>query len=198
MKNSILTIFLFLFSLTLLTTSCKDEEKFEKEQEIKIAQHNDSVYAFLQNNWKFIVPQPSNELKPLLEEWKAWQEFNQELELKPVSTIGAFQKKADVLTQKLTSLSFQKFPDELNIPDVKARIALLQTSLNNLHMFITVEPIEIERSRNDIKMVNNSLKVLFEQMEENLIKKKYPKELGEDEMIEAMSSERKANPTSTN
>ncbi len=198
MKNSIFTIFLILCSLTLLTTSCKDEEKFEKEQEIKIAQHNDSVYAFLQNNWKFTVPEASPELKPLLEEWKAWQEFNQELQLKPVSTIGAFQKKADVLTQKLTSLSFQKFPDELNLPDVKARIALLQTSINNLHMFITVEPIDIERSKKDIKMVNNSLNLFFEQMEENLIKKKYPKEIGEDEMIEAMNSERRANPTSTN
>lgn len=198
MKNSILTIFLVAFSLTLLTTSCKDEEKFEKEQEIKIAQHNDSVYAFLQNNWKFTVPTASNELEPLLEEWNSWQEFKQELQLKPVSTIGAFQKKADVLTQKLTSLAFQKFPNELNLPDVKARLALLQTSLNNLHMFITVEPIEIDRTKKDIKMVNNSLKVLFEQMEENLIKKKFPKEMGEDEMIEAMSSERKANPTSTN
>ncbi|MEC4115739.1 hypothetical protein [Myroides phaeus] len=198
MKKSLLAIFLMLFSISLLTTSCKDEEKFEKEQEIKISQHRDSVFAFLKNNWKFSLPKPSNELKPLLDDWKAWQEFKQELSLKPVTTIGAFQKKADVLTQKLSSLSYQKMPEEINLPDVKARITLLQTSLNNLHLFIIQEPIEIDRLDNDLKQVNNSIKLLFDQMEENLIKNRVPKEIGEEEMLEAISTERRANPTTTN
>lgn len=198
MKKSLLAIFLMLFSISLLTTSCKDEEKFEKEQEIKISQHKDSVFAFLKNNWKFTLPKPSNELKPLLEDWNAWQEFKQELSLKPVTTIGAFQKKADILTQKLSSLSFQKMPEEINLPDVKARITLLQTSLNNLHLFIIQEPIEIDRLDKDLKQVNNSIKLLFDQMEENLIKNRVPKEIGEEEMLEAISTERRANPTTTN
>lgn len=198
MKKSLLAIFLMLFSISLLTTSCKDEEKFEKEQEIKISQHKDSVFAFLKNNWKFTLPKPSNELNPLLEDWSAWQEFKQELSLKPVTTIGAFQKKADLLTQKLSSLSYQKIPDELNLPDVKARITLLQTSLNNLHLFVIQEPIEIDRLSKDLKQVNNSIKLLFDQMEENLIKNRVPKEIGEEEMLEAISTERRANPTTTN
>ncbi|MCC9042263.1 hypothetical protein LNQ81_06095 [Myroides sp. M-43] len=196
MKSNSYILLLFLASIFMY--SCKDNDQFSKDQELKIAQHNDSVYNYLTKNWSLRIPSVTPELDVILKEWKPWQELIQETKLKPVSTIGAFQKKANRISELLTSLTYQQYPEQLNLPDIKARVALLQTALNNLSMFLEVEPIDIKKLDHDIKYVNRAFRLLTAQMEENVRKAQLPKEEGETEMLEAVDTERRANPTTEN
>ncbi|MEC4052325.1 hypothetical protein VSP10_05920 [Myroides odoratimimus] len=198
MKSNLYILLPLLFFVSIVSFSCKDEEKFAKEQELKIAQHNDSVYDYLTKNWNLRIPAASAELDVILKEWKPWQEFAQEVKLKPVSTIGAFQKSANRITELLQSLTYQQYPQELDLPDIKARVALLQTSLNNLNMFLEVTPISIEKLDQNLKHTNTALRLLLAQMDENIVKAKLPQEAGEAEMLEAINEERRANPTPEN
>ncbi|TDS57874.1 hypothetical protein [Myroides indicus] len=193
MKNYLFFI-LSLIALSITTYSCKDNSKVEQERQIKIKEYNDSIFAFVQKNWNFKIPRTSPELAQELENWKMWQEFKQEIELKPVSTLGAFQKKAEKLSSSVLSLTFQSYPNKLNQPDIKARVTVLLTSLNNLEMFIKLDPIPMDKVDIYLKEVQTNLKVLIMQMEENLAKTKIPKEIGEQEMLEAMDETRRANP----
>ncbi|MGL4583737.1 MAG: hypothetical protein ACRCVU_12250 [Flavobacterium sp.] len=198
MKSNSYIIIPVLFLVSILSFSCKDEEKFAKEQELKIAQHNDSVYDFLTKNWNLRFPSLTPQLDSILKEWKPWQELAQEVRLKPVSAIGEFQKRSARLSELLSSLSYQQYPKELDLPDIKARVALLQTSLNNLNMFLEVEPIDIKKLDYNIKYTNRAFRLLTAQMEETIRKASVPKEEGEAELIEAISAERLANPTTEN
>ncbi|MDM1396772.1 hypothetical protein QK342_05775 [Myroides odoratimimus] len=198
MKSNLYILLPLLFLVSIISFSCKDEEKFVKEQELKIAQHNDSVYDYLTKNWNLRVPAASAELGVILKDWKPWQEFVQEVSLKPVSTIGAFQKRANRLSELLQSLTYQQYPKELDLPDIKSRMALLQTSLNNLNMFLEVTPISIEKLDQNLKHTNTALRLLLAQMDENIVKAKLPQEEGEAEMLEAINEERRANPTPEN
>lgn len=195
MKSNTYIILPLLFLVSILSFSCKDEEQYAKEQELKIARHNDSVYDFLTKNWNLRLPSLTPELDVILKEWKPWQELAQEVRLKPVSAIGEFQKRSARLSELLSSLSYQQYPQELDLPDIKARVALLQTSLNNLNMFLEVEPIDIKKLDYNIKYANRAFRLLTAQMEETIRKASVPKEEGEAELIEAISTERLANPT---
>ncbi|WHT40573.1 hypothetical protein QNH98_08495 [Myroides sp. mNGS23_01] len=90
MKN-IWTIILLVLSLNL--TSCKKEVDQSAIEQTKLQQYNDSVFTHLMKEWKFKIPKASKELTPILEDWKAWTNLINELKLRPVSTIGAFQKR---------------------------------------------------------------------------------------------------------
>jgi hypothetical protein len=61
-------------------------------------------------------------------------------------------------------------------------------------MFIKLDPIPMDKVDIYLKEVQTNLKVLIMQMEENLAKTKIPKEIGEQEMLEAMDETRRANP----
>lgn len=198
MKSNSYILVPLLFLVSILTFSCKEDNKFEKEQELKLTQHKDSVYQFLTKNWNLRIPETTPELDQILQEWKPWQELAQEVRLKPVSSIGAFQKRSARLAELISSLTYQEYPAELNLPDIKTRVSLLQTALNNLNMFLEVEPIDIKKLDHDIKYVNRAFRLLTAQMEENIRKANIPQEEGEAEMLEAIDNERRANPTTEN
>lgn len=195
MKN-IWMILLLVVGLSL--TSCKKEIDQSQIEQTKIQQYNDSVFTHLMKEWKFKIPKPSKELAPILEEWKAWTALMNELKLRPVSTIGAFQKKATTLTEVAQNLTYQGYPIQLDTPDIKARYSTLLTSFQNLEMFIDLDPVDIEQVDKWLNNIQLSLDDIVRMMEENLVRQNYVKEEGEATMLEDMqefrNEMRRANP----
>ncbi|WP_267740628.1 hypothetical protein [Myroides injenensis] len=182
------------FIVLLLLVSCKDEDKLRQVETEKLTMHNDSVFNYLENNWSFKFPNVTADLNGLLEDWKPWNDFKQEMELKPMTSISAYQKKIDLLDTKIQSIIYTKFPQELNTRDIKARITVLQNSIKNLQMFLYLEPIDIPKIETHIKEVKKDLTILIDKMEEIVVKNHLPSEVGEEEMLQLLDTTRMANP----
>jgi len=195
MKN-IWTIILLVLSLNL--TSCKKEVDQSAIEQTKLQQYNDSVFTHLMKEWKFKIPKTSKELTPILEDWKAWTNLINELKLRPVSTIGAFQKKAVTLSEIAENLPYQGYPSALDTPDIKIRYSTLLTAFQNLDMYINLNPVNIEKVDEWLDNIQLNLDDIVRMMEENLVRQNYAKEAGEDAMLQEMeefrNDMRKANP----
>ena len=189
---------ILLLVLGLSFTSCKKERDNSEQEQAKIQQYNDSVFTHLMKEWKFKVPKPSKELAPILEEWKPWTNLINEVKLRPVSSIGAFQKKAITLSEIASNLTFQAYPSQLNTPDIQARYMTLLNSFQNLEMYINLDPVNVEKVDEWLDNIQISLVDIMRMMEENLVRQNYTKQEGEDAMLEEMqelrNEERRANP----
>ncbi|MGS4346231.1 hypothetical protein ACKUSY_11680 [Myroides odoratus] len=195
MKNS-WTIILLILSLHL--TSCKKEVDQNALEQTKLQQYNDSVFSHLMKEWKFKIPKTSKELTPILEDWKAWTNLINELKLRPVSTIGAFQKKAITLSEVAENLTYQGYPSQLDTPDIRIRYSTLLTAFQNLDMYIHLDPIDVEKVDYWLDNIQISLDDIVRMMDENLVRQNYVKEAGEEAMLEEMeelrNEARRANP----
>lgn len=191
-----------LLSFAFLSTSCNDDvQKKQEEKTAQLLKHNDSVFKFLVKNWDFTTPRPTKELGTVIDKWSTWSDLKKELNLKPVSTIQAFQKKSEVLSSNALNMMYQSYPEEVRFPAVKARFTTLLNSLQLLEMYITLDPIDINLVDAHIKDVKKNIRVFYAIMEEELVRNKIPKEEGEIEMISemnerALDATRNANPES--
>ncbi|MHC5353152.1 hypothetical protein ACYSNX_03020 [Myroides sp. LJL115] len=191
-KGIFLTLLIVLFCLTAF--SCQQKDNSQQKLNESVMQHNDSVFAFLETNWHFQVKQNSQELQTILDDWKIWQEFAQELAIKPVTSIGAYQNKIKVLDNKLSSLSYLKYPEALDTPDIKARVTVLSTSIKNLNMFLQLNPIDIDKVQQSLDQVNENLDILLSQMQNNLSKPTLNANSAVD-FQQLLDTVRRANPT---
>lgn len=194
MKN----LWIIVFAITLGFTSCKKEGDTTLREQEKQKVYNDSVFNHLDKSWKIKVPKGSQSVSKVLEDWKPWVALVNELKLKPVATIGAFQKKASALSEVAVNLTFQGYPVEVDYPDIKARYSTLLTSIQNLDMYINNSPIDLEKVDFYLKEVQANLNELVKMMDEDQIRMNYEKEEGEEEMVEEMRTmmieSRRANP----
>lgn len=178
--------------------SCKKEIDQSQVEQTKLQQYNDSIFSHLIKEWKFKVPKTSKELTPILEEWKPWNNLINEVKLRPVSTIGAFQKKAATLTEIAQNLTYQGYPSQLDTPDIHTRYTTLLTSFQNLEMYIELDPINVEKVDEWLDNIQINLDDIVRMMEENLMRQNYAKQEGEDAMLEEMqefrNEMRRANP----
>ncbi|MTG96635.1 MULTISPECIES: hypothetical protein [Myroides] len=193
MKKTFLFI-LSIFTLSFLSIACEDKEKQQQAEQERYTKHQDSVFKYLEANWKIDIPETSQELTDILSKWNAWKEFKQEAELKPVTSIDAYQKKIAQIDNRLQSITFVKYPVEIDEKDNKARLTVLYNSVKNLNMFLNLDPIEIGKVDMYLKETNKNITLLIKNMERNLQAKKIPLELGEEEMLELINEERRANP----
>lgn len=195
MKN-IGIILLLVVGLSL--ASCKKEIDQSQVEQTKLQQYNDSVFSHLMKEWKFKIPKTSKELTPILEEWKPWSNLINEVKLRPVSSIGAFQKKAATLTEIAQNLTYQAYPAPLDTPDIQTRYTTLLTAFQNLEMYIELDPINVEKVDEWLDNIQISLDDIVRMMEENLMRQNYAKQEGEDAMLEEMeelrNETRRANP----
>lgn len=170
--------------------SCKKEIDQSQVEQTKLQQYNDSIFSHLMKEWKFRVPKTSKELTPILTDWKPWNNLMNEVKLRPVSTIGAFQKKAATLTEVAQNLTYQAYPSQLNTPDIQARYTTLLTSFQNLEMYIDLDPIDVEKVDEWLDRIQINMDGLVRMMEENLVRQNYAKQAGEDAMLEEMQQMR--------
>lgn len=185
MKYLIPIFFLF---LTLL--SCEDNEK-QNEESVKIAQKNEIIFKAISKKWQFTFPDSKPEVKTTIADWNEWQQIKRELEEKPKTSLLAFQLKVKNVSKRSDSLSLT-VPETFNIPQVRSRLVTLNTKIKSLDTYIHLEDIPQKKIISLISEINEEIKGVYNQMDEVVIKKAIPKEIGEEIMIRALDTTRLA------
>lgn len=179
--------------LLLALASCKKEQAEQQENQIKMQQHTDSVFSLLTKKWDFKVPATSKEIDAEIQNWKQWEAFKKEVNLKPISSVGAFQKKTESLSAAALDLNYD-VPAYFNKPEIRARITVVNNNFNNLEMHLGINPIPLKEIDRLLPLVNEGLLSLVTKMDEIVKKNLIPKEIGEQDALGVLDTIRRANP----
>ena len=184
-----------LFLILCLFLSCQDENEKRKEEQEKVKVKNEMVFKAIDKAWFFNTPNMESEAQTIANNWTEWRSFLTEINQKPRSTMGAFQKKASALATKAAQLN-NNIPPKYNIPQIKSRIAVLVTKIKSLDLYIQLQEIPKEKVIVLIPEINAEIVSLQMQMQEVVRKTKIPMEEGEADMIKMRDTTR-AIPNST-
>lgn len=184
MKNRFFCALLLLSAIV----SCNDESQREAEK-VRDAKKKELVFNNIVKAWNFNTQPVNQTSQSLVSDWKEWREILAELEQKPQSSIGAFQKKAKVLSQKGAALA-ANVPVKYNKPEVKSRISVLNTKINALDLFVNLNNIPDAKVTLVIADINLELAGLQRQLDEIVKKALVPREEGESDMIRMLDTSR--------
>lgn len=173
---------------SILLFSCQDEES-QRLAAQKDAKKKEQIFANINKGWTFNIPILNPQTQPLVANWSELRMFILELNQKPQSSIGAFQKKAKVLSSKSAELN-NNIPIVFNKPEIKSRIAVLMTKINSINLFINLQQIPDAKIVALVSQVNVEIASLFRQMEEIVRKSAIPKEVGESDMLRMLDTAR--------
>lgn len=176
--------------LSLLLFSCNDKEERMADSD-KAAKHNDSVFAIINQNWKFNIPPVTPKVQSLIEGWHDWRMFNQELQQKPKSSLTAFRLKARNLSAK-TGILENNIPNRFNTSAVRSRISTLNTKIKSLEMYLDLEYIPTKKVITIIQDISSEVISVQNQMNEIIVKSEIPHEEGEQIMLQALDTTRHA------
>lgn len=177
-----------LFSVYLLV-SCNDNAEKREIENLKDAEKKEVIFKTINKGWDFSNPSVSPTVQATVNTWSEWRSFLNELNLKPKSSIGAFQKKAKTLSKKVMELN-TNIPYTFNKPEIKSRISVLTTKINSINLFINLDDIPAQKVVTLVSEVNEELVSLTQQMEEIIRKSAIPKEEGESDMIRMLDTAR--------
>ncbi|MSP84427.1 MAG: hypothetical protein EXR18_01165 [Flavobacteriaceae bacterium] len=179
----------FLLIALLLIFSCKDNKEERLIENAKDAKKKETIFNIINKGWNF----NSNPINPasqgLVAMWPEWRGFLMELNSKPKSTIGAFQKKARELSKKVAELN-NNIPIAYNNPEVKSRIAVLISKINSLNLYINLDEIPDQKVVALVSEINIQLISLQSQLDEIVRKSTIPKEEGESDLIKMLDPSR--------
>lgn len=182
-------LFPFLLATFLFISCQNDDEKRIAEQQ-RDAKAREVIFNNIDKGWNFSTPTVSNPVtQSQIDGWKDLRDFVTELNQKPKSSIGAFQKKAKVLSEKAKMLS-NNIPPKFNKPEVKSRISVLLTKINSIDLYINLDAIPDQKVLTSIGDANTELGALCRQMDEIVRKSEIPKEEGEPDMIRMLDTTR--------
>lgn len=173
--------------------SCKDDDTKRQAETIKAAKQNDSILKVISENWKFTIAPLNAKVQERLAGWNEWQQFNSELMQRPVGSLNAYRQKTKNLITK-TEMLRNNIPEFFNKPQVKSRISVLDTRVKSLSTYINLDVIPDKKIVALISSITHEVNSLQSQMNELVVLKEVPKEMGEDEMLKAMDTVRMANP----
>ena len=172
-----------------LALACqKDQTQLLMERQ-KDAQRKEQVFQTINRAWHFSIPSLAPHTRQFASSWNDLYVLNNELNQKPKSTLGAFQKKARLLSQKSAILA-NTIPMVFNKPEIKSRIAVLTTKFNQINLYINVTPVQDQKVVSLITAVNIELKALYLQLDEIVRKSEIPIEEGETEMKQMLDTTR--------
>lgn len=177
-----------LFFLTLFV-SCKDDNEQRLIAQEKEIQKKEAIFNKINNSWRFRTISLQPKAQTLLADWSEWRLFITELNQKPTSSIGAFQKKSKELTQKV-ELVTQTIPGHLFIPEFKSRFLVLSTQFRSLELYMNLDDIPDEKVIYFINEINRQLASIEMQLEELIRKSEVPKEQGEADLIRMLDTSR--------
>ena len=172
-----------------LALACqKDQTQLLMERQ-KDAQRKEQVFQTINRAWHFSIPSLAPHTRQFASSWNDLYVLNNELNQKPKSTLGAFQKKARLLSQKSAVLA-NTIPMVFNKPEIKSRIEVLTTKFNQINLYINVTPVQDQKVVSLITDVNIELKALYLQLDEIVRKSEIPTEEGETEMKQMLDTTR--------
>jgi len=175
-----------LLSLALL--SCSDDEKRQAENARELKK-KEAVFTKISNAWKFDTGATNETAATLAKSWNEWRILLKEMGQQPKSTIGAFQKKAKTLSLKAKDLN-TSIPTQFARPEIKSRVAVLQTKINALNLFINLGDIPDQKVIALIADINAEVGAIQAQMGEIVRRSRIPKEEGEADMLRMLDTAR--------
>ncbi|MEC4003368.1 hypothetical protein OX283_001760 [Flavobacterium sp. SUN052] len=181
------SIYLVLFSIVLF--SCKNDNQLLLLEQKKEAQKKEAIFDNINRGWTFSITPVEPTTQSKINGWMEWRNFLTEINQKPKSSIGAFQKKASVLSKKVADLN-NGIPGEFNKPQIKARIAVLNTKVRSLDLFIHLNQIPSSKVVKLIGEINTEIDYFQLQMEQIVTKSKIPMEEGESDIIKMKDTAR--------
>lgn len=187
-----------LYSLLLLVTflfSCQQDDAKSKAEKLKDIKKKEAVFYAINEAWFFDIPEMTEKARVITNNWAELRLFVTELDQKPTSSISAFQKKAKILSKKVAELN-NNIPAEFNTTPVRSRIAILNTKINSLNLYINLRDIPVKKVEKILAEINVELYWFYEQMEEIIIRSEIPAEDGEPDFM-LMKDSTRAIPTDT-
>ncbi len=175
---------------SLLLFSCKNEENQALLIE-KMEKKNRESFEQINKAWLLNIPNASVEVSSVLNQWKDWKSFEQEIKQKPKSSISAFKQKVLNLVSKSDSLHLS-VPPRFNQPQVRSRIVALQTKILALDTYFSLDIVPHEKVQNLIAAINKEMTAFYMQCEEIIVKSKIPTEIGEPKIISVSDTIRNA------
>lgn len=188
------------FSVLLVTLlflgSCQDDPKVRLLEQEKEAKKQEAVYNTISRGWNFNT-KPLNETSgALTNSWNEWRVFLNELAQKPKSSIGAFKIKAKALSKRGAELN-NNIPPNFNLPEVRSRIATINTKINAVNLFINLQQIPEQKIVKLVQEINTEVASLQYQLDEITRKSQIKIEDGESDMLKMLDTAR-AIPTNPN
>ena len=181
-----ITVLLMAF---LLLFSCQENKEQRLIENVKDAKKKEKIFNNINNGWNFNTNPINPAAQGLVTMWPEWRGFLLELNSKPKSTIGAFQKKATELSKKVAELN-NNIPVSYNKPEVKSRIAVLISKINSLNLYINLDEIPDDKVVGLVIEINGQLLSLQNQLDEIVRKSTIPLEEGESDMIQMLDTSR--------
>ena len=181
--------FLYLLSLILVLSSCKNDTEKRLAEKQKDAKKKELIFLNIDKAWVFTANPINSASQATKLSWNEWRSFLAELEQKPKKTIGAFQKKSTELSKKVMVLN-DFTPAEFNNPQMKSRIAILITKVRMLDLYIHLTEIPDQKIIALIPEINAQLVALQNQMDKIVQKSKIPLEEGESELLKMLDTAR--------
>ena len=185
-----------LYSLLLFVTflfSCQQDDAKRKAEQLKDIKKKEAVFYAINEAWFFDIPEMTEKARVITNNWAELRLFVTELDQKPTSSINAFQKKAKILSKKVAEVN-NNIPAEFNSTPVRSRIAILNTKINSLNLYINLRDIPVKKVEKILAEINVELYWFYEQMEEIIIKSEIPAEDGEPDFM-LMKDSTRAIPT---
>jgi len=183
--------FTLLFLALVTFMGCKDDSAERLAANKKDLEKKDAIFTAINNAWSFRTIQPQAKSQTLIANWEELRLLLLELNQKPKSTIGAFQKKSIDLTKKVDSV-YNSIPSNLQIPEFKSRFLVLLNQFRTLELFITLDEIPRTKVIAVIEEINKQLASIEIQLDEFVRKSEVPMEQGESDMIRMLDTSRAA------
>lgn len=184
---------LFILLLSLSVLSCEDEEKQRREENIRAEKANDSLLSIIKGKWVFNLPELNTKTNEKVNSWNEWQQFKAELEQSPTGAISAYHQKTKSLVKAAENLK-NNIPVFFDKPQVKSRIDVIITKTKSLYTYMSLTAIPDKKVTGLINEVTTETISLQNQLEELVRISEIPKEMGEEEMLRALDTVRRANP----
>lgn len=166
----------------MLLFSCQDDSKQRAIEQVKEAKKKQTVFENINRGWIFDITPIDPTTQSKITGWNEWRNFLAEINQKPKSSIGAFQKKAATLSKKVVELN-NNIPSEFNKPQVKARIGVITTKIKAMDLFIHLNQIPDKKVVKLIGEINMEIEYMQLQMEEIVRRSQIPREEGEPNII---------------
>jgi hypothetical protein len=173
---------LYILFFSLLLVSCQNDNKLLIIEQQKEAQKKEVVFNNINRGWVFDISPIEPVTQDKINGWMEWRAFLTEINQKPKSTIGAFQKKAAALSKKVVDLN-NNIPAEFNKPQIKARIAVITTKIKSMDLFIHLNQIPSSKVVKLISEINTEIDYFQLQLEEIVKRSQIPMEEGEEDII---------------
>ena len=179
----------YILFFLILIVSCQNDNRLLIVEQQKEAQKKEVVFKNINNGWVFNISPIEPITQAKVNSWMEWKAFLTEINQKPKSTIGAFQKKASALSKKVDALTFT-IPAEFNKPQIKARIAVLSTKIKSMDLFIHLNQIPSSKVVKLIGEINTEIDFFQLQLEEIVKRSQIPMEEGESDLIKMKDTTR--------